>query len=95
MKQPCVYMLASRRNGTLYLGVTSDLIKRVWRHKQGLADGFTRRYGVYTLVWYEIHPSMRSAIQREKRMKKWRRRWKLALIEEQNPDWNDLYPELV
>ena len=95
MKQPCVYLLASRRNGTLYLGVTSSLVKRVWQHKHDLMDGFTRRYGVHTLVWYELHPSMQSAIQREKAIQKWRRRCKLALIEMDNPHWRDLYEDLA
>jgi putative endonuclease len=76
-KQPCVYILASRRNGTLYVGVTSDLIKRVWEHKNDLAEGFTKRYSVHTLVWYEQHESMPTAIQREKAIKEWRRKWKL------------------
>ncbi|MBI5854094.1 MAG: GIY-YIG nuclease family protein, partial [Nitrospirae bacterium] len=91
MKQPCVYLLASGRNGTLYVGVTSNLVTRVWVHKQGLVDGFTKRYGVHTLVWYEVHESMDSAIQREKAIKEWKRRWKLELIEKTNPQWRDLY----
>ncbi len=95
MKQPCVYLLASRRNGTLYVGVTSDLLKRVWEHKQNLADGFTKRYGVHTLVWYELHDSMEEAIRREKAIKEWKRRWKLELIEKTNPEWRDLYEDLV
>ena len=95
MKQPCVYLLASRRNGTLYVGVTSDLVKRVWEHKEDLADGFSKRYGVHTLVWYELHESMEAAIQREKAIKEWKRRWKLELIEKHNPGWRDLYDELL
>jgi len=95
LKQPCVYLLASRRNGTLYVGVTSDLLKRVWEHKQNLADGFTKRYGVHTLVWYELHDSMEEAIRREKAIKEWKRRWKLELIEKTNPEWRDLYEDLV
>ena len=95
MKQPCVYLLASRRNGTLYVGVTSDLVKRVWEHKENLADGFTKRYGVHTLVWYEPHESMEAAIQREKAIKEWKRRWKLELIEKTNPQWRDLYADLL
>ena len=95
MKQPCVYLLASRRNGTLYVGVTSDLVKRVWEHKEDLADGFTKRYAVHTLVWYELHESMEAAIRREKAIKEWKRRWKLELIEKQNPEWRDLYYELL
>ena len=93
-KQPCVYMLASRRNGTLYVGVTSHLIKRVWEHKNDLVAGFTRQYGVHSLVWYEQHESMMTAIQREKAIKAWKRQWKLALIEAGNPDWRDLYENL-
>ena len=95
MKQPCVYLLASRRNGTLYVGVTSDLVKRVWEHKENLVDGFTKRYGVHTLVWYERHDSMEVAIRREKTIKGWKRRWKLELIEKTNPQWRDLYADLL
>ena len=95
MKQPCVYMLASRRNGTLYTGVTSDLIKRVWEHKNDLIEGFTKRYGVHMLVWYEAHETMLSAIAREKAIKEWKRRWKLELIENSNSEWRDLYPDLL
>jgi len=94
-KQPCVYLLASRRNGTLYVGVTSDLIKRVWEHKNDLVEGFTRRYGVHSLVWYERHESMMAAIEREKAIKEWRRKWKLELIEKENPAWRDLYEGLL
>ena len=93
-KIPCVYILASQRNGTLYVGVTSDLVRRVWEHKSDLADGFTKKYGVHTLVWYEVHPTMDSAITREKRLKEWERSWKLDLIEGVNPTWDDLYDEL-
>ena len=92
---PCVYILASQRNGTLYAGVTSDLIRRVWEHKNDLTDGFTKRYGVHTLVWYEVHDNMESAIRREKAIKKWRRTWKITLIEQLNALWQDLYEELV
>ena len=95
MKQPCVYILASERNGTLYVGVTSNLVKRVWEHKNDLVQGFTKRYGVHTLVWYEGHETMASAIAREKAIKEWRRAWKLDLIEEGNPEWKDLYEELA
>ena len=95
MKEPCVYLLASRRNGTLYVGVTSDLVKRVWQHKENLVDGFSKRYGVHRLVWYERHDSMESAIHREKAIKEWKRRWKLELIEKQNPQWRLLYEDLV
>ena len=94
-KEPCVYILASRRNGTLYTGVTSSLKKRVWEHKNDLVEGFTKRYSVHTLVWYELHFNMESAITREKAVKEWKRRWKLELIEEMNPDWRDLYYELI
>jgi len=94
-KQPCVYLLASKRNGTLYTGVTSNLIKRIWEHKNNLVEGFTRKYSVHTLVWYEIHDTMESAIQREKAIKNWRRAWKMKMIEELNPRWRDLYPDLV
>lgn len=90
MKRPCVYLLASRRNGTLYVGVTSDLARRVQEHKDALVEGFTKRYGVHTLVWSEAHESMESAIAREKAIKEWKRAWKLALIEEANPEWRDL-----
>lgn len=95
MKQPAVYMLASQRNGTLYIGVTSDLIKRIWQHREGLVEGFTKRYQVKTLVWYERHATMESAIAREKAMKKWRRQWKLATVESSNPGWRDLWPEII
>jgi len=91
-QQPCVYILANHKNGTLYVGVTSDLIKRIWEHKNNIVEGFTKRYGVHTLVWYETHEDMVSAISREKAIKKWNRRWKL--IEETNPAWKDLYTNL-
>jgi len=87
--------LASDRNGTLYVGVTSDLIKRVWEHQHELVPGFTKRYSVHDLVWYELHDSMESAIAREKTIKEWKRRWKLELIERENPEWKDLYPGLL
>ena len=95
MKQPCVYILASRRNGTLYVGVTSNLVQRVWQHRNDIMEGFTRKYGVHRLVWFEMHSSMISAIAREKAIKKWNRAWKLALIESGNPAWKDLYEEIV
>lgn len=95
MKNPAVYILASQRNGTLYIGVTSDLIQRIWQHREGLAEGFTQQHGVKTLVWYEQHATMESAIAREKTLKKWNRAWKLRLIEESNPDWNDLWFEIT
>jgi len=87
--------MASRRNGTLYVGVTSDLMKRVWEHKNNLVEGFTKRYGIHLLVWYELHPTMESAIQREKAMKEWKRSWKLEMIVKNNPEWLDLYPDLI
>ena len=93
-KLPCVYILASRRNGTLYVGVTSDLIKRVWQHKNDLVEGFTKQYDVHVLVWYEPHETMESAIKREKSIKKWNRKWKLDLIEQSNPQWRDLFDGL-
>jgi putative endonuclease len=94
MKQPCVYILASKQIGTLYVGVTSDLVSRVWQHKNDLVEGFTKRYRVHNLVWYELHSSMDSAIAREKDIKRWQRRWKIQLIEEANPEWKDLYSAL-
>jgi putative endonuclease len=94
-KQPAVYILASKRNGTLYIGVTSDLVKRIWQHKNNMLEGFTKRYSVHQLVWYELHSSMQSAIEREKRMKGWKREWKLELIESMNPKWQDLYHKIV
>jgi putative endonuclease len=94
-RQPCVYMLASKRNGTLYTGVTSNLLKRVWEHKNNLVEGFTSKYGVHTLVWYELHDTMDSAIQREKAIKNWKRIWKLKVIEKMNSRWHDLYSDLL
>ena len=94
-KQPCVYILASKINGTLYVGVTSDLNKRIWEHKNNVIEGFTKRYSVHTFVWYETHESMESAISREKELKKWKRQWKLDLINETNPEWRDLYLDLA
>jgi putative endonuclease len=94
MKQPYVYIMASRRNGTLYVGVTSNLQQRAYEHRSGLQASFTRQYHVHRLVYYEACPDMASAIQREKRIKKWRRAWKLRLIEQHNPQWDDLYMEL-
>ncbi len=95
MKQPAVYMLASKRNGTLYVGVTSDLVQRAWQHRNDLAEGFSKKYGVHMLVWYELHEDMENAIIREKRIKKWNRAWKLKLIEEKNPGWDDLYESII
>jgi len=95
MKSYYVYILASRRNGTLYIGVTNDLIKRVYEHRNDLVEGFTKGYQVHRLVYYEQTNDIRSAITREKQMKKWKRRWKIELIEENNPEWKDLYDELI
>ena len=89
-----VYLLASQRNGSLYVGVTSDLVKRVWEHKQDLVEGFTKRYQVHRLVYYEVFEDIRDAIVRERRIKKWKRGWKVQLVEEENPAWNDLYDGL-
>jgi len=88
-------MMASQRNGTLYIGVTSNLIKRIWAHKTNVVEGFTKKYGIHTLVWYEIHETIGSALQKEKTLKKWRRKWKIALIESFNPDWQDLYEAII
>ncbi len=93
-KRPAVYILASRRNGTLYIGVTSDLTQRVWQHKNDLADGFTRKHGVHTLVYAEFHEDMLGAIAREKQLKRWNRSWKIRLIERANPAWRDLGGDL-
>ena len=90
-KQPAVYILASKRNGTLYIGVTSNLMQRVWEHKSSLIDGFTKKYGVHTLVYYEFCSEMKSAITREKQLKKWNRSWKVQLIDAVNPEWADLF----
>ena len=94
-KQPAVYILASKRNGTLYIGVTSDLIKRTWEHKHDSVEGLTKRYRVHRLVYYELHEDMESAIRREKQMKNWNRDWKLELIEKQNPNWRDLWEGIL
>ena len=94
-KQFYVYILASDRNGTLYIGVTSNLIQRVWQHQEKQVDGFTKKYDVQKLVWFEHHENAESAITREKQIKKWNRNWKIRLIEETNPYWNDLYPLII
>jgi putative endonuclease len=94
-KRPAVYILASKRNGTLYVGVTSNIQRRTWEHKNDLIDGFSKQYGIHRLIYCELHPDMVSAITREKQIKKWNRAWKLELIEEQNPDWKDLWDEIV
>jgi putative endonuclease len=93
-KQFYVYILASKRNGTLYTGMTSNLIQRAWQHKNNIIEGFTQKYNVKTLVFYEVHDNAESAITREKQIKKWRRAWKLQLIEKMNPHWKDLYKEI-
>jgi putative endonuclease len=95
MKQPCVYIVASEKYGTLYIGVTSDLIKRVWEHKNDVVASFTKQYGVHTLVWFEQHATMESAISREKALKAWKRDWKLNLIEVTNAEWRDLYADVI
>ena len=95
MKQPCVYILASAKGGTLYVGVTSNLIQRVWQHRQDAVDGFTKQYQVHRLVYYEVHEDMLAAITREKQIKKWNRAWKIELIEKANSDWQDLYIALA
>lgn len=94
-RHPCVYLLASGRNGTLHVGVTSSLVQRVGTHREHLVEGFTHRYDVAQLVWYETHGTMESAILREKRIKKWNRAWKVRLIEESNPYWRDLWPDII
>jgi putative endonuclease len=94
-KQFYVYILASKRNGTLYTGITSNLIQRVWQHKHNVVEGFTKKYNVKILVYFEVHPNAESAIIREKQIKKWRRSYKLQLIEKKNPDWKDLYDAIM
>ena len=93
-RDPAVYILATKRNGTLYVGVTSDFVSRISEHKQDLNDGFTKRYKIHRLVYIEMHDAMDAAIKREKQVKRWRRAWKIALIEKSNAEWRDLYPEL-
>ncbi|MDH5633496.1 MAG: GIY-YIG nuclease family protein [Gammaproteobacteria bacterium] len=95
MTKPVLYILASRRNGTLYTGVTSNLVKRVYEHKNGLVDGFTRKYKIHLLVYYEAHESIEAAITREKQIKKWKRSWKLQLVERTNPLWEDLWSTII
>ncbi len=94
-KQPAVYILTSKKNGTLNIGVTSNLVKRIWEHRNDLVEGFTKRYRIHHLVWYELHPTMEPAVRREKQIKEWKRVWKLALIEKMNPGWQDLYEATV
>jgi len=93
-KQYYVYILTNKRNGVLYTGVTGDLVSRAWQHKEKVADGFTKKYGVRYLVWYESHSTPEAAITREKQIKKWNRQWKINMIEKSNPAWKDLYPEI-
>lgn len=95
MKSYFVYILASQRNGTLYIGVTNDLVRRMWEHKNKVADGFTKKYGVGKLVHFEGTSDVMSAIAREKQLKNWQRKWKLELIEKSNPDWKDLYDQII
>jgi len=94
-KAPCVYIMASQRNGTLYIGVTSDLAKRVWERKNDAIEGFTKKHNVHMLVWYRQHETMPEAIKDEKQIKEWKRRWKLELIESSNPEWSDLYDSIA
>jgi putative endonuclease len=94
-KLPCVYIMASQRNGTIYVGVTSDLAARVWQHRNDIRNGFTKKYGVHTLVWYEVHHDLPHAIVRETQIKRWNRAWKLQLIEKTNPLWLDLWEEIA
>jgi putative endonuclease len=93
-RQPCVYIMANQRNGTLYIGVTSNLPKRIWEHKSKAVEGFTQKYSVDKLVWYELHETMESALSREKNIKFWKRHWKLKTIEAMNPDWRELSEEI-
>ncbi|MEN6624138.1 MAG: GIY-YIG nuclease family protein [Smithella sp.] len=95
MKEYYLYILASKKNGTLYIGVTSDLIKRIYEHKQNIIDGFTKQYNVHYLVYYEVFQNVEEAILREKQMKKWNRKWKIRCIEENNPEWQDLYDKII
>ncbi|MCD6218427.1 GIY-YIG nuclease family protein [bacterium] len=95
MKNYCVYILASKPNGTLYIGMTSDLVRRVYQHKKNLADGFTKKYSVHQLVYYEITNDVESALTREKQLKNWKRQWKIELIQKNNPQWNDLYEDII
>lgn len=94
MKQYYVYIMASKKNGTLYIGMTNDLTRRVWQHKNNVHEGFTKRYSVHSLVYFELTTDVQAAIAREKQLKKWNRQWKIDLIEEGNPDWVDLYETL-
>lgn len=93
-KAAWVYIMTNHRNGTLYSGSTVDLVRRTWEHREGFIPGFTRKYGCKMLVWFEVHPDLETALVREKRLKRWRRAWKLKLIEEMNPHWRDLWEDL-
>ena len=95
MKAPCLYIITNKTRGTLYIGVTSDLVQRIWQHKNGLIEGFSKRYGLKMLVWFERHDSMESVIVRERNVKYWRRDGKIQIIEESNPTWRDLYPDIL
>ncbi len=95
MKMPCVYLLANKPNGTLYVGVTGDLIKRIWQHRNGVTEGFSSKYDLHTLVWFEQHDTMEAAIVREKQLKAGSRKRKVALIESKNPSWSDLYASIL
>ena len=94
IRQPAVYLLASKRNGTLYIGVTSNLASRIWQHKTDQVEGFTKKYQIHRLVYFELYDKMTDAIRREKQLKKWKRQWKIALIEKDNPEWKDLYYDI-
>ncbi len=95
VKQPAIYILASKRNGALYIGVTSNLVQRIWQHRNNAVAGFTNKFNVHRLVYYELCDDMYEALVREKRLKRWRRKWKLTLIEKGNPDWRDLWEEII
>ena len=95
IKQPAVYILSSKKNGTLYIGVTSNIIKRIWEHKNNVVAGFTKKYSVHDLVWYELHDTMETAITREKALKSWKREWKIKIIIQNNPEWIDLYQSIL
>jgi len=90
-----LYIIASKKNGTLYIGVTNDLVKRIYEHKQNAVNGFTKKYNVHTLVYYKVHRDIEETIMKEKQMKKWNRKWKVRIIEEKNPEWKDLYDEII
>ncbi len=95
MREAYVYILTNKRYGTLYTGVTSDLVSRIWQHKSDVTDGFTKSYAVHRLIWYEQHGSIEDAIEREKNIKRWRRNWKIKLINQTNPAWRDLYKDII